>query len=43
VEGVTDIMDIDEAITIGNGESMRVTKVGNLNVRWFRLMARSLQ
>jgi hypothetical protein len=30
VEGLTDVMDIDEAITIGNGESMHATKVGNL-------------
>jgi hypothetical protein len=30
VEGLTDLIDIDEAITIGNGESMRATKVGNL-------------
>jgi hypothetical protein len=30
VEGLIDVMDIDEAITIGNGESMRATKVGNL-------------
>ena len=25
------VNDIDEAITIGNGESMHATKVGNLN------------
>jgi hypothetical protein len=30
VEGLTDVMEIDEASTIGNGESMRTTKVGNL-------------
>jgi hypothetical protein len=30
VEGLTNVMDIDEAITIGNGGSMRTTKVGNL-------------
>jgi hypothetical protein len=30
VEGLIDVMDIDEAIMIGNGESMRATKVGNL-------------
>jgi hypothetical protein len=30
VEGFKDVTDIDEAITIGSGESMRATKVGNL-------------
>jgi hypothetical protein len=30
VEGLTDVMDIDETITIGNGESMRAKKIGNL-------------
>ena len=30
VDGSTDVKDIDEAITIGNGEYMHATKVGNL-------------
>ena len=30
MKGLTDIKDLDEAITIGNEESMHATKVGNL-------------
>jgi len=30
MEGLTDVRDIDESIKIGNGDTMRATKVGNL-------------
>jgi hypothetical protein len=30
VEGLTDVKEIDESIKIGNGDSMRATKIGNL-------------
>jgi hypothetical protein len=29
-EGLTDIKEIDELIKIGNGDSMKSTKIGNL-------------
>jgi hypothetical protein len=29
-EGLTDVKEIDELIKIGNGDSMKATKVGNL-------------
>jgi hypothetical protein len=30
VEGLTGIKEIDELIKIGNGDSMKATKIGNL-------------
>jgi hypothetical protein len=30
VEGLTDVKEIDESIKIGNGDSMKATKIGNL-------------
>jgi hypothetical protein len=30
VEGLTDVKEIDESIKIGNGDSMKSTKIGNL-------------
>jgi hypothetical protein len=30
VEGLTDVKEIDESIKIGNGHSMKATKIGNL-------------
>jgi hypothetical protein len=30
-EGLTDVEEIDESIKIGNGDSMKSSKIGNLN------------
>jgi hypothetical protein len=37
VEGLTDIKEINELIKIGNGDSMKVTKIGNLKCEMIRI------
>jgi hypothetical protein len=38
VEGLTDVEEIDESIKIGNGDSMKATKIGNLKCNVLKSM-----
>jgi hypothetical protein len=43
VEGVTDVKEIDESIKIGNGDSMKATKIGNLKCEVTQINGESSQ